>query len=443
MKVLQRFNLNLESACMTAFGILALLAAAAKPWWRLLGFAEPAYFKLDRLLCAIMAIVIAYCVLTVQRYRVSALITAGLIALLLPFVTTYCLVTLDAKRIDTAVMQFNTTSIVIAGSRVAEINTEVPWTDGEHIQQQTLGRNDYTLSDSIATVFHFVQPGFLIVLIAGACLIVAAWTMNAPATAYSIRRIGLRAAACFAAVVIVASIPEALGFAEWNLGRRYQELGEYPQALTHYNRAKFFDKRIDYDIFFHFNMGQIYAALRDHDEPDYWAWVGDNYFRGGDHELAASIYETHITDPNANPALAVRYAQMMFMTGAMDYNLKSFGLANRRLSKALEVSPTNLEYAYWLAIAQTQEGDYPRAIREWKAIIIDNENVGMYRSKYFTSNIVYRKTVTAQAWRHLAWCYYKENNLRDAMASLTNAQTGGKMPLPTMNDAPIQTWTHS
>ncbi len=416
-----------EVVCFLLAGLLLLLGAVGFPWWHVINSPEPGYVRGCRLLSLLFAALTLIALLRPAR-RTGLLMVGGLSAVALPLLVLLTITTLDAPSISAAVHQTNQAGRLIIALAHTDVNPQVAWTNQRGMGATAIVRNDYTLVDALETASFFAKPGWYVGLIGGLLLLIAAW-LGEPQQA---RRWLFRRRWLFAGTAVVLGLLVfgrlAVANYYWNRGREAQARADYAAALYDYRKAMQWDRRQDYDLAFHFELGRLYGRLGMTDEPDYWASIGEVYLNTNLIKMGYEIFRRNILNPYANPALRVRYANTLLKMGEVDYLSKLPGSAINRWQRAIEVDPDNVEIMYALGLGYTRVGNYPRAIHWWRELIRANESVGLFRIKYVAS-FTYRKVITARAWSFMSWCYYQQHDYATAMqCAAFSTQQGSSNP---------------
>jgi tetratricopeptide (TPR) repeat protein len=240
------------------------------------------------------------------------------------------------------------------------------------------------------------------------------------------------------ACVAIYGIPLGVGHLYYHWGHEAESQGDYSRALMMFNNAIGWDKRLDYDYAFHYDLGRMYGRAGMTEQPDYWAAIADTYESTGGKdpiqvETGYNIYRTQIRNVNCNPAMAPRMANAYLREANTSFDRGNDLQAIELLRQALIIDPTNIEVRWAFATALTSQGAFAEAERQWKEIIRENVIAGLLKSK-FVVTLTYRKTLTARAWSGLAWCYFATGNTNSAAAAKFNATEVGSSYLPVTQD---------
>jgi len=412
---------------LSLLSALLLLLSAKLPWWHVIGMAEPSYVRTARFFSLLPAFG-ACLAIALPRRRASIFVIGGLLATLLPGVIILLIVTRDPDSIGAAVYQTDQANRLINDLTRTSLNAEVPWTERVALASDGLQRSDYTFVDGVESALHFAKGGWYAGCLGGLTLLLAAWAWDGEAALGTIRRCRWVFGAAGLGLALGCGGPLGLSLYYWNQARSAQESADYGTALYNFRLAARWDGRLAYDRFFHFNLGRLYQMMGLTQEPDYWAWRGDLLLAASKPELATLLYREHIASPYSGPALRLRSADLLAQAGAFDYGQGRFGEAAAAFQTAQQLDSNDVQVLYGLALCQSKAGNYAAAILNWQRLIAVNENVGLYRYKYFVSADSYRKVISARAWSGLAWCYHRQHNEAAALACLSNSTNGSNVP---------------
>lgn len=405
---------------------LALVGSAALKWWHVMGAAEPACMRGCRLLMGVL-VVTALVAFFVARLRTPLLVLTAYAALLTPLLVIVEIIAVDAGSISTAITQINQSYRLIRFIQFLDKNPGIPWTEDRGVLAFTVTRDDYTLTDAFETAMHYTLAGWHLALLAGMFLTVAAWAQDAGEVRAFLKRWKIPLVALPTLFLIGAFTGPIMGYWHYTRGSEEQSRGESQAALRHFQAALRWDKRLNYDDTFNFDLGRVYASLGRLDKPEYWSYLGDVYFNTGRYQrvLGYDAYRNHIPLTCDSPSVRVRYGNVLLLQGADAYKGGSIGTAIDDWNRGLVADPTNMELRYAEAQALTKAGTYRAAIAAWSQLIKDNDDIGLYRFRYVTS-YTFRSVISAHAWGNMAWCYFQIGDLNNAVQCKTRSQ-GGKV----------------
>ncbi len=414
---------------------LGFIASSLMGWWRFLDMPLPASTVAARIICFVVGVLVILGSLlrrpgTIVKWAVP-------IGLALPFLMLLNIGVYEPTQAMHAVKQSEELDRLVAMITRVDLEPTLPWINGRDLRSRTVIRNDFTLVDELENEAFFAQAGFFFCLFFAAILGVVVIGRRKDLLYGRPPRLWFLALLCIASGCVYG-IPLGIGHLYWHLGRAAAADGDYKKSLDLFAKAIQWDKRLDYDYAFHFDLGRIYGRAGMVDQPDYWASLADIYEATGGHDNAEvdsgyNIYLLKIPDPNCNPAMAPRMANAFLREGSIRFSDNNDLEAIDAWRKAIRTDPTNLEVRWALATAYTAQGDYRDARDEWLEIIKENESAGLLRSK-FVVTLTYRKTITARAWSSLAWCYYNLGDTDNAAASKFNATEASSSYLSMADD---------
>ena len=400
-----------------------LAASAGLHWWHTTDAPEPIYALCCRSLMAMLAISAIFAFF-VPSVRTQVLVIAGYAALLTPCLLILSIATMDSKGVSHAVVETTQAYRLIRFTQYLDINPGIPWTEEREVLAMSVVRDDYTLTDALESVLHYTVGGWYLAVVAGLVLIIAAWAGDVTAVKTFLVRWRVLLFAAPAAYILFAFTGPMLGYLYYTRGVDAQSRGNNPIALADLATAKRWDPRLAYDDGYNFDLGRIYAADGDTDRPEYWAFVGDVYLNSGnaDRGLGYAAY-AHIPLTCSNPSVRVRYANDLLRKGADEYEGGDIGSAAETWNAGLMLDPTDLELRYAVALAYTEERNYPLAVSTWLSLIKSNDGVGLYRLRFVTS-YTFRNVISAHAWANIAWCCYQEGDLARATVAKEHSLGG-------------------
>jgi tetratricopeptide (TPR) repeat protein len=192
--------------------------------------------------------------------------------------------------------------------------------------------------------------------------------------------------------------------------------GNTEESLRLWNRAKELDPRLSYNYSFRYDAGVLKNELGISDVDDFIAlanvYAGRADLGGGtdlsypDLQRAVMVYRAHPDSVGNDYVAKVLYCQALLALGCKNFTLGSYGAAERLFGEAVSMEPNNVEALYFLADAQMVSGDLEVSRENFVRVVNLNEAVGISALQYF-GNLVYRKPITANAWRSLAWIYHR------------------------------------
>lgn len=420
---------HLALLALIAFAGLLFVGAALLPWWKTIGALEPRYALAGRLTALVLA-AITLVGLVLPSRRAALCVTAAWGGISAPLLMLLYVSTVDAPAISAAVNQTSQAERLIANLTVTDVNPHVVWTEERRMWVPPTISNNFNLMDALEAASSFAKAGWWLALVAGFVLLVAAWAWDAP----GVRRHAHRARPI---VLLLASLaaagffgPPAVAAAFLSRARLAEAYGKHRAALGFYQWAARWDRRLNYSISFHQELGRLYGRAGLTTLPDYWALAADMLSQAGKPESAYKVYRNNVPDPTVDPALRTRYAHLLLYVGAQDFNAGRIGSALARWREAAAVEPENLETAYAVALGLTKAGSYAEAVPWWESIITKNEGVGLFKSN-FVASLLYRKMITARAYAGLSWCHYRLGHLELALLYNAASKHQARPPIPT------------
>jgi tetratricopeptide (TPR) repeat protein len=397
--------------------------------------AQPPSVFFARLVCFVIGVVVI--LFSLVRRPAFAIKYAIPIAFLLPILMLFTLAIYEPAAAMHTVKQSEEVDRVVAMITLVDLEPNVPWINNRNLRSRPVVRNDFTLIDELENEASFAQAGFFLTVFFAVILAIVAIARRSDLAYAKGPRLWMLAGT-LAACAIIFGVPLAMGHLYWHYGHQAESEGDYSKAVTMFGKAIGWDKRLDYDYAFHYDLGRMYGRAGMTGEPDYWAAIADTYeATGGKDDVQVdtgyNIYRSHIENPNCNPAMAPRMANTYLREANVRFDTGNDLQAIELLRQGLAIDPTNIEVRWAYATALTTQGIFGEAERQWNEIIGENEAAGLLRSKFFVS-LTYRKTLTARAWSGLAWCYFATGNTHSAEACKANSTQVGSSYLPVAED---------
>jgi len=414
---------------------LCLSLSALVGWWRFLDMAQPASVFFARVACVIVGVVII--LFSLVRRPAFAVKFAIPIAFALPLIMLFSMAIYEPSAAMHTVKQSEEVDRIVAMITLVDLEPGMPWIKNRDLRSRPVVRNDYTLIDELENEASFAQAGFFLALIFALVLTVVVVARRSDLGYGKGPRLWMLVGGLTVCAVIYG-VPLGVGHLYWHLGHEAEAQGDYSKALAMFNKAIGWDRRLDYDYAFHYDLGRMYGRAGMTEQPDYWAAVADTYeATGGKDDVQVNtgynIYRSQIANAYCNPAMAPRMANTYLREANVRFDTGNDLQAIELLRQALIIDPSNIEVRWAYATALTNQAAYAEAERQWNEIIRENESAGLLRSK-FVSTLTYRKTLTARAWSGLAWCYFATGKPNGAEACKFNATEVGSSYLPITQD---------
>ena len=410
---------------------LLILAAGAIGWWHVIGQGEPWYVKAFRGIVVIGGVGVILSAF-VSRLRSIVLPIAALLAFILPVLMVQYIVTRDPLTMDRVDMQTRQSNWLLICLQRTQDMPYVPWIEPKATTATPNRSNVYNIFDGFEIIPVFSKGGWYLSIVAGAIGLVIALFYFGPQIRNGIIRYRIGIVAIVVLMTLYFYAGPFMAFLYWNRARAAGAAGDYATAIYYDKQIPKVDPRWTYDMNYHGEIGRFYGHLGLTQEPDYWSFVGDTMVRGGRYKAAMLIYQSHF-GRNMDRTTRMRYVHVLVLLGTQTFRQQRYGEAIDLWRRAVSLDPSNVEALYFYGFGLTKMGRYYEAVPIWKALISDNEGVGMYRLKFF-ANRRYRKEITSRAWNLLSWCYYQIDDYDSAMHCRYNSLQAGATDVKALPD---------
>jgi hypothetical protein len=399
-------------------GAGALAAGSFMNWWNLYGAPQPGIFVVCRAISIGMLLLSAasFWKPALQRLALSIAAFGGL-ALPLFSVALLCLA--SPSTTYKAIQANIAADVLLQDIKTNDFSPYISWkkTPAMSMDRRLLD-NQFTIVDGCESISYCLAGGWYLTIFGGALLLIGVWVGGPKDARFMFRNALLPYKLALIAILIFYGARAGVSALYWNKAREAHSMGLYREALDYDRQAVAWDRRLDYDLAFHYELGELFAKLGMTAETDYWAGVGDNYLNLSRYAEAYRIYRDHIHLPpgrfsESDSALSARYIDCLdqYAVSAMNTGHPQAALA--AWNSAYNLDPDNIETMYRLAMAETYAGQYDQAIKQWRDVISLNENVGLFKYKIDVSS-TYRKPITSRAWIKLAYCYTQKGDYKRA-----------------------------
>lgn len=423
-------NKRIEGLILLLIGGISLVGGVFLKWWNLYNTAQPDVFSIFRVFILLTCLL---CFLGVWKasYRKSLLLFAGISGFILPL-TAIFIISLSSPIITYQAIQANMSAdMLLHDLKVNDFNPYISWkVDPLLSTDRRLLDNQFTMIDACESLSYCLSIGWYLSIFGGLLLIAGVWCLGANEARIPARKILTVYGALLMAIGLYLGARVGVSTYYWDKARTAHAKGWYHKALDYNRLAVMWDKRLDYDIAYHYELGDLYARLGMTNEPDYWAAIGDNYLNLNRVHEAYRLYTIHLSPQKGDYSGAAFTLNQRFTNCLNLYAISCFN--NHNTLTALSTwniaclnNPDNVQTLYYKALSETANQQYKEAVKDWKNLIALNEKVGLFQLKTDVST-TYRKPITSRAWIKLSYCYMQLGDFNRAQICRDFSTTAGK-----------------